>query len=61
MTTAAAIDRLVHHCTILELTGPSYRTDHAIRNKDIDSQQEEQSRTPTSTKGCTTINNDAQI
>ncbi len=30
MTTAAAIDRLVHHCTILELTGTSYRTDKAI-------------------------------
>jgi DNA replication protein DnaC len=29
MTTAAAIDRLVHHATILELTGPSYRTDKA--------------------------------
>ncbi len=27
MTTAAAIDRLVHHCTILELTGSSYRKD----------------------------------
>jgi len=30
MTTAAAIDRLVHHCTILELTGSSYRTDKAL-------------------------------
>jgi hypothetical protein len=29
MTTAAAIDRLVHHATILKLTGPSYRTDKA--------------------------------
>jgi DNA replication protein DnaC len=29
LTTAAAIDRLVHHATILELTGPSYRTDKA--------------------------------
>lgn len=29
MTTAAAIDRLVHHATILELTGSSYRTDSA--------------------------------
>ena len=27
--TTAAIDRLVHHATILELTGPSYRTDKA--------------------------------
>jgi DNA replication protein DnaC len=26
MTTAAAIDRLVHHCTILEFDVPSYRT-----------------------------------
>ena len=61
MTTAAAIDRLVHHCTILELTGPSYRTDHAIKNKDNDSPQEERSRTPNSTKGRSTFNNDAQI
>lgn len=29
MTTACAIDRLVHHATILELTGESYRTDAA--------------------------------
>jgi DNA replication protein DnaC len=29
MTTAAAIDRLVHHSTILELTGPSFRTESA--------------------------------
>lgn len=29
MTTAAAIDRLVHHCNILEMTGPSYRTEEA--------------------------------
>lgn len=26
MTTAAAIDRLVHHCSILEFNVPSYRT-----------------------------------
>lgn len=32
MTTAAAIDRLVHHCTILELTGPSFRTQEAKQN-----------------------------
>lgn len=31
MTTAAAIDRLVHHATILELTGESYRNEAAKR------------------------------
>lgn len=31
MTTACAIDRLVHHSTILELTGASYRTEQAHR------------------------------
>jgi DNA replication protein DnaC len=30
MTTAAAIDRIVHHCTILEVNGTSYRTDNAL-------------------------------
>jgi DNA replication protein DnaC len=30
MTTAAAIDRLVHHSEILELAGPSFRADEAI-------------------------------
>ena len=30
MTTAAAIDRIVHHCTILELNGSSYRTEKAL-------------------------------
>ncbi len=35
MTTAAAIDRLVHHCAILELTGTSFRTDNALK-KDQD-------------------------
>ena len=34
VTTAAAIDRLVHHSIILELTGPSYRTEEAMeRNR----------------------------
>lgn len=47
MTTAAAIDRLVHHCTILELTGVSYRTELAITsNKEDNNQKEEESITP---------------
>ena len=29
MTTAAAIDRLVHHCIILELNMPSYRLEQS--------------------------------
>ena len=34
MTTAAAIDRVVHHSIILEMTGPSLRTEQAAkRNK----------------------------
>jgi len=34
MTTAAAIDRLVHHCIILELNIPSYRMEQAKKNRD---------------------------
>ncbi len=33
MTTACAIDRLVHHATILELTGSSYREEKAKERK----------------------------
>ncbi len=37
MTTAAAIDRVVHHSTILELTGPSIRAEEARRkNKEVE-------------------------
>lgn len=32
MTTAAAIDRVVHHSTILELTGKSYRGEEAQKH-----------------------------
>ena len=33
MTAAAAIDRLVHHCIILELNIPSYRMEQAKKNQ----------------------------
>ena len=33
MTTAAVIDRLIHHCEILELNAPSYRTQKAVQKK----------------------------
>ena len=40
MTTAAAIDRVVHHSTILELSGESYRAEAAQkRNKKRSSQE----------------------
>jgi DNA replication protein DnaC len=34
MTTAAAIDRLVHHCIIVELNIPSYRMEQAKKNRE---------------------------
>jgi DNA replication protein DnaC len=34
MTTAAAIDRLVHHSVILELNLPSYRLEHSTAKKE---------------------------
>jgi len=39
MTTAAAIDRLVHHCIILELNIPSYRMEEAKKNREVDALQ----------------------
>jgi DNA replication protein DnaC len=36
MTTAAAIDRLVHHSVVLELNVPSYRAEQARKKKDKD-------------------------
>src|SRR5262249_18059801 len=36
MTTAAAIDRLVHHSVILEFDVSSYRTDDAKKRKPVD-------------------------
>ncbi len=38
MTTAAAIDRLVHHCVILELNIPSYRVEQAKKKQQSDEQ-----------------------
>jgi hypothetical protein len=43
MTTAAAIDRLVHHSTILELNAGSYRAakaERAKKNLKVDISQE---------------------
>jgi DNA replication protein DnaC len=38
MTTAAAIDRLVHHSVILELNVPSYRLEQAKQGQEADTQ-----------------------
>ncbi len=45
MTTAAAIDRVVHHSIILELTGPSYRSEAAKKRNKIDSRGKEKEDT----------------
>jgi DNA replication protein DnaC len=42
MTTAAAIDRIVHHATILEMTGPSQRSEDAKKKTDNHPPQEVQ-------------------
>jgi len=47
MTTAAAIDRLVHHATILEMAGPSVRAETAGARKETTTQ-------PTTTTPTTT-------
>ncbi len=38
MTTAAAIDRLVHHSVILELNVPSYRLEASKRRQEAQSE-----------------------
>ena len=43
MTTAAAIDRLVHHSVILELNVASYRAEQAQKRKTQESQPEQES------------------
>lgn len=45
MTTAAAIDRLVHHAVILEMTGGSFRSD-AARKRAHPSEQAEAAQVP---------------
>jgi DNA replication protein DnaC len=39
MTTAAAIDRLVHHCVIVELNSPSYRAEQAKKGRQSRTQE----------------------
>ena len=41
MTTAAAIDRVVHHSVILEMTGRSYRGEEAERDRALSAHEEE--------------------
>lgn len=44
MTAAAAIDRLVHHCVILELNIPSYRMEQAKKNRESGLDADENTR-----------------
>ena len=56
MTTAAAIDRLVHHAVILELTGTSVRADQARTAR----KEAAPTTTTTTTTNATTTTNDSQ-
>jgi DNA replication protein DnaC len=49
MTTAAAIDRLIHHAVILEMTGASFRTDAARKRGDDDPSTTTTTTTPQTT------------
>jgi len=46
MTTAAAIDRLVHHSVVLELNVPSYRAEQARKRKKRDSDTDDPESCP---------------
>jgi DNA replication protein DnaC len=50
MTTAAAIDRLVHHSVILEMTGPSVRADEAEQARKETATTTTETTTTTKTK-----------
>jgi len=52
MTTAAAVDRLVHHAIIVEMAGPSVRREKALERGDA--QKEAATTTPTTTTSTTT-------
>ncbi len=59
MTTAAAIDRLVHHATIVEMVGESVRAEEAAQHAKDHRKTASESKPPTTTtrskkKGATT-------
>lgn len=47
MTTAAAIDRLIHRALILEMTGTSYRIEEAEKRTDLTTPTSSETRTTT--------------
>jgi len=52
MTTAAAIDRLVHHAVIIEMTGPSIRAEDARKKGDTTTTTGEGTTTATTSSGA---------
>lgn len=54
MTTAAAIDRLVHHSVIIEMTGPSVRADEADQARKDSATTTTETTTTTNAKQSTT-------
>ena len=54
MATAAAIDRLVHHSTILEIDVPSFRTEDARKKNRRPDDKKASEPSPTTTTTTTT-------
>jgi DNA replication protein DnaC len=61
MTTAAAIDRLVHHSVILEMTGPSIRADQADQARKETATTTTETTTTTEAKRLATNEVDGEI
>jgi DNA replication protein DnaC len=61
MTAAAAIDRLIHHAVILEMTGPSVRADEAKGAHKDGGAQTTTTRTTTTSSTTITQENQAEV
>ena len=60
MTTAAAIDRIVHHATILEMTGESFRTEAALKRQRREQRRGEEVACKRGTARCPPMGGRAQ-
>ena len=61
MTTAAAIDRLVHHAVIVEMTGPSIRETEAKKRGGVSATTTATTPTTTTSKTRSTTEIDGEV